>query len=99
HALAAQFGLTVLEQLDPLPIYRLSIVNPLLTPPTLANILRTLPNVLYAEPNYIGQAPEGQRQRSGWAIGGDDQSYHAQWAPQMLRLPEAHTISTGAGVT
>jgi thermitase len=99
HALAAQFGLTVLERLDTLPIYRLQIINPLLKPPMLADILRTLPNVLYAEPNYIGQVPEGQRQRSGWAIGGDDQTYHAQWAPQMLRLPEAHTISTGADIT
>jgi hypothetical protein len=54
HALTAQFGLRVLERLDMLPIYRLSIVNNLqLTPPVLAGILRTLPNVLYAEPNYI----------------------------------------------
>jgi thermitase len=99
QALAARFDLTVLEQLDNLPIYRLRIINQLLTPPTLASLLQTLPNVLYAEPNYIGQVPEGQRQRSGWAIGGNDETYHAQWAPQMLRLPEAHTISTGAGIT
>src|SRR3954452_14683158 len=73
QSLTAQFGLRVLEKLDTLPIYRLSIVNNLLlTPPTLAGILRALPNVLYAEPNYIGQNPESQRQRSGWAIGGDD---------------------------
>ncbi len=98
HALAARFGLRVLDQLDALPIYRLSIINSFLTPPALAGLLRALPNVLYAEPNYIGQVPESQRQRSGWAIGDDDGTYHAQWAPQMLRLPEAHTVSTGAGV-
>jgi subtilisin family serine protease len=97
--LAARFGLRVLEKLDTLPIYRLAILNHLLAPPTLAGILRVLPNVLYAEPNYIGQVPESQRQRSGWAIGGDDETYHAQWAPQLLRLPEAHTVATGAGVT
>jgi subtilisin family serine protease len=100
RALTAQFGLRVVGQLGTLPIYRLTIVNSLLmTPPTLASILRALPSVLYAEPNYIGQSPVGQRQRSGWAIGGDDQAYHAQWAPETLRLPEAHTVSTGAGVT
>jgi thermitase len=100
QSLTAQFGLRVLEQLDTLPIYRLSIVNNLLlTPPTLAGLLRAQPNVLYAEPNYIGQNPESQRQRSGWAIGGDDGTYQAQWAPQTLRLAEAHALTTGAGVT
>jgi len=86
------------DRLGSLPIYRLRItdgVSPLIKAATLA----LNPLVAYAEPNYIGDAPAGVYQ-SGWSKGeNDDSGYRTQWAPDMIRLPEAHTISRGAGIT
>ena len=68
------------DRLGSLPIYRLRIidgVSPLMKAATLA----LNPLVAYAEPNYIGQAPEGVYQ-SGWSKGdNDDSGYRTQWAP------------------
>jgi thermitase len=52
---------------------------------------------IYAEPNFVGELPES-RQRSSWATGEAGQ-YTTQWAGEMLRLPAAHQITRGAGVT
>ena len=54
--------------------------------------------VVYAEPNFIGRAPEGV-QRVSWPKGEEDDDYQEQWAAGMIRLPEAHTITRGAGIT
>jgi subtilisin family serine protease len=54
--------------------------------------------VVYAEPNYLGEVPEGVY-KSSWSRGDDENGYMRQWAPDTIRLPEAHTISRGAGVT
>jgi hypothetical protein len=54
--------------------------------------------VVYAEPNFIGQAPEA-RQRVTWAKGDESQGFEDQWAAIMIRLPEAHTVTRGAGIT
>ncbi len=99
---ALAYGLlaTPLDQLGSLPIYRLRIldgISPLLKATLLELDLLNL-GVLYAEPNYIGQVPEG-RQRSSWVQSGDEGTYQGQWAPDQIRLPEAHTLSRGAGVT
>ena len=93
--------------LDPVPIdqfgsraiYRLRITDGT-SPPDRAVALAddSLERVIYAEPNYLEQTPEG-RQRSSWAEGGDAAAYEAQWAPAMIRLPEAHTVTRGAGIT
>jgi thermitase len=86
------------DRLDSLPIYRLRIIDGV-SPLIKAAALALNPLVAYAEPNYIGQAPEGVYQ-SGWSKGGnDDSGYRTQWAPDTIRLPEAHTVSRGAGVT
>jgi subtilisin family serine protease len=101
-SIAALFGLDthigVNDKLGALPIYRLRIldgVSPLLKAATLA----LNPLVAYAEPNYIGEAPESTY-GSGWSKGDDDETgYATQWAPEKIRLPEAHSVSRGAGVT
>jgi thermitase len=86
------------DRLDSLPIYRLRIIDGV-SPLIKAAALALNPLVAYAEPNYMGQAPEGVYQ-SGWSKGGnDDSGYRTQWAPDTIRLPEAHTVSRGAGVT
>jgi subtilisin family serine protease len=98
ETIAARFGLQVLDRLDTLPIFRLKIVNSGLSVPILADLLDAIPSVIYAEPNYLGEAPEGVY-KSSWSSGGDEGGYASQWAADKIRLPEAHTISRGAGIT
>jgi len=95
--LLSQYSLTLLDQFGSRPIYRLrartgSDVE------ELAEQLAADPRVRYAEPNFINTAPEADR-FPVWAIGGDAGTYAAQWSGNALRLPEAHAISRGAGVT
>jgi subtilisin family serine protease len=86
-----------LDQFGTRPIFRLAILDgadPLDRAAELVGDAR----VTYAEPNFAAQAPEG-RQRTPWAIGGDSGGYAAQWAPGTIRLPEAHAVTRGAGIT
>ncbi len=96
--ISAALQLTLIDQLEGRPIYRLRLANPLAS---LQNVLAALmanPLVVYAEPNYLGEEPEGIA-RSSWSSGDDENGYASQWAPDTIRLPEAHTISRGAGIT
>jgi subtilisin family serine protease len=87
-----------MDRLGSLPIYRLRIIDGV-SPLVKAANLALNPLVAYAEPNYIGQGPEGVYQ-SGWSKGeNNDSGYRTQWAPDKIRLSEAHTVSRGAGVT
>jgi subtilisin family serine protease len=98
-SLVAALGLNlkVIDQLGTLPIHRLRIVDGT-RPLDIATLLMASQLVVYAEPNYLGGSPEGVS-RSSWARGGDASGYTAQWAPDKIRLPEAHSVSRGAGVT
>jgi thermitase len=53
--------------------------------------------LLYAEPNYIGDAPEGNPRSIGAWGGTDPGPYSGQYAVAMLGLAKAHQISHGAG--
>jgi len=88
-----------LDQFGMRPIYRMRILDRV-SPQKKATQLRADPlrRVIYAEPNYIGQIPEGGAQVI-WAHGGDAGAYVSQWAKALIRLPEAHEITRGAGVT
>jgi parallel beta-helix repeat protein len=56
------------------------------------------PRLLYAEPNFIGQMPEGDPSGT-WAWGGHDPApYLNQYAVDMLNLAEAHQVTLGDGV-
>ena len=98
-------GLAADYDLDPIPldqfgsraIYRMRILDGA-SPPERAAQLSADPRVVYAEPNFIGRAPEGV-QRVSWPKGDEDDDYHGQWAAGMIRLPEAHTVTRGAGIT
>ncbi len=85
-----------LDQFGSRPIYRLRLTDGA-APPDRATALVADSRVIYAEPNYLEQTPEGRR-RASWATGGDEGAYRAQWAPAMIRLPEAHTVTRGAGI-
>src|SRR4051794_8425429 len=97
---ATAYGLqsTPLDQFGTRPIYRLRILDGE-SPPNKAQALvrDPLARVLYAEPNIEGQTPE-DRQKSSWASGGSSGGYVAQWAPRVIRLPQAHLTTRGSGV-
>ena len=86
-----------IEQLGTQPIYRLSIADGA-SPAAKASELSLDARVVYAEPDYLGQAPEA-RQRSSWTVGDADSAvYLTQWAPAKIHLPEAHKITRGASI-
>src|SRR5262249_9138577 len=92
------FQLALIDQLQGRPIYRLRLTNPLVSLDRVLAALLANPLVAYAEPNYLGEEPEGVL-RSSWSRGDDAGGYTSQWAPDKIRLPEAHTASRGAGIT
>jgi subtilisin family serine protease len=101
QAFAASVGLSNrpsdIAALPDRPVYRFRIEDQT-APSRKAASLANHPSVVYAEPNYVSQIPEARR-RSSWAVGFSAAEYAAQWAPQMIRLPAAHAINRGAGVT
>ena len=65
-----------IEQLPGQPIYLFQIADGT-EPRQKAKGLAGNPQVLYAEPNYLGQIPEARR-RSSWVVGGEAAAYAAQ---------------------
>lgn len=98
-ALAAAYGLQVLDQFGRRPIWRLALTTQT-DVEAVADTLARDARVLAAEPNAESEAPETSRRNRNepWAIGGDAGSYATQWAPAALRLSQAHALSQGAGV-
>jgi subtilisin family serine protease len=65
--------------------------------PTLAGQMAGDIRLLYAEPNFVGQAPEGIGRHSWTWGGGNAAPVNTQYAVRMLGLPAAHRINRGAG--
>jgi thermitase len=86
-----------LDQFGARPIYRLRIVDGA-APHDKAAQLAADEQIVYAEPNYLEQTPEGNK-KSPWAIGGSTDAYHGDWATEAIRLDAAHTVTRGAGIT
>jgi subtilisin family serine protease len=95
-ALARARNATVAEQFGRRPIYRLQLPVGA-NAETVAAALAATSGVVFAEPDIPSETPETTR-NTVWVIGGDSGSYAAQWAPQTLRLADAHARSTGTGV-
>jgi subtilisin family serine protease len=93
--LLLKYSLSLRAQFGARPIYRLSVVGAAVTHDVI-DALALEPTVLNAEANAIHSTPEVRR-NTGWTIG-TPAAYSAQWAPQALRLPQAHALSRGAGV-
>ena len=93
--LLAKYALSLRAQFGSRPIYRVSVGGNASTHDVIA-ALGLEPSVLDAEPNALHDTPEA-RGNMPWAIG-EPGAYTAQWAPQALRLPQAHAASTGKGV-
>lgn len=97
QAVAAARGVTVVGQFGKRPIYQLQLAVGA-DVDAVVGALRLDPGVVFAEPNRAKETPEGQHGNSVWAIGASAQQFATQWAPQALRLPQAHAVTTGAGV-
>jgi subtilisin family serine protease len=95
-AFAAAQGLALLDQFGSRPIWRLGLTAPG-DPDAVAAALAVLPEVVFAEANSEGETPESVR-ASVWLIGNTAEDYAGQWAPDALRLTEAHALATGLGV-
>ena len=99
-AVAAAYRLdpVPLGQFGSRPIYRLKITDGTSAQDKAEALLADpLARIVYAEPNLLGGAPE-EAARVTWSVGGDSGAYVAQWAPNVIRLPEAHTVTRGAGI-
>lgn len=106
RAIAAQYGL------DPVPldqignpvndeiVFRLRLLDPNASPKDVAEQIELDPlgRAIYAQPNYVKQAPEA-RARVVWASSGTPAEYQGQWAPEIIDLETAHAINRGAGQT
>lgn len=93
--LLVKHQLTLAGQFGARPIYRLRVVGAA-DVHAKVEALATELDVIAAEENAVHSSPEA-RGHTGWAIGTPG-AYTAQWAPAALRLPEAHRVSTGAGM-
>jgi subtilisin family serine protease len=94
-ALLTQYELAEISQFGSRPVYRLSVIGTNTVEETI-DALELEIDVLQAEPNPEMQSPEARR-NAAWAVG-EESDYAAQWAPQAVRLEEAHLLSTGQGV-
>lgn len=95
-AILAEYNLSLIDQFGTRPIYQLKINDTTLSPDKALQLLADT-RVLLAEPNYVHQIPELVG-RISWS-GGSAGDYTEQWAPDTIRLPEAHQRSRGQGVT
>ena len=97
QAVAATHALTLLDQFGSRPIWR-ARVAPGAKVNTVVKAMGNDARVQYAEAHVEHQTPEG-RHNVVWAIGGSEAEWAEQWAPQAMRLPQAHAQATGEGVT
>lgn len=93
--LLTQHQLTLVSQFGARPIYRLKVLGAANASNTIA-ALALEPTVLKVESNAVHQSPEARR-NVVWVIGHAG-AYAAQWAPQAMRLAEAHAMTQGAGM-
>jgi thermitase len=98
-ALAAQYQLdpTPIDQLAIAPLYLMRIADGA-SPDVRALALAADSRVAYAESNVVGSSAEDQGSTS-WSSGGSADTFVGQWAPTVMRLPQAFRVTRGAGVT
>ena len=99
--IASAYGLDPLpvDQFRSQPIYLLRITDGVLPGNKAGQLMNDpLRRVTYAEPNEVGQAPEGES-RTVWGNGVNEGNYVTQWADSIVRLSAAHSVATAAGIT
>ncbi len=97
-AINAAYGTSTIEVLvGSAGIYRLR-VPAATTADSIANGMQGDARLLYAEPNYSSEAPEGNPRHIGSWGGPDDGGAAEQYAFDMLGLSDAHQLRRGQGV-
>jgi thermitase len=98
-ALATQYSLdpTPIDQLSIAPLFLMRIADGV-SPEVRALALAADWRVQYAESNVVGSSAEDQGSTS-WSSGGSAETFVGQWAPTVMRLPQAFRVTRGAGVT
>ena len=98
-ALATQYSLdpTPIDQLSIAPLFLMRIADGV-SPEVRALALAADGRVQYAESNVVGSSAEDQGSTS-WSSGGSADTFVGQWAPTVMRLPQAFRVTRGAGVT
>ena len=94
-SLLTRHRLSLVARFGARPIYRLKLVGAGSVDAKVTELSKD-PAVAIAEPNVEHSSPEGRKTKV-WAIGSAS-AYAAQWAPQAIRLAQAHKLSKGAGV-
>jgi thermitase len=95
-AVRTTYDLRLIERLGPRPLFRFRTAVGVDPDATIAAMRRD-PRVAFAERNFVLFEPEARR-RAIWAIGSAG-AYTAQWAPDQIRLDDAHSRRTGNGIT
>jgi subtilisin family serine protease len=95
-AFANAQGLLLLDRFGSRPIYRFRLAAPGDVEAVTAALAQR-PEVVFAEPDFNGETPESTK-NSVWFIGNSEAEYVEQWAPEAMRLAEAHQRATGQGV-
>lgn len=93
--LLARYPMTLVSRFGARPIYRLKVVGTA-DPKSVLDQLVLEPSVMIAETNPESRTPEA-RKNMPWVVG-EESALVAQWAPEAMRLPQAHLITRGAGV-
>ena len=93
--LLVKYPVTLTSSFGARPIYRLKVVGAARVKDVLAAFALE-PDVMLAETNPTHRSPEA-RKNVAWTIG-TPQGYAAQWAPHVMRLAQAQTVTIGTGV-
>lgn len=93
----ATYGTTILDIfLESAGIYLLQLA-PGHDVEDIVEIMQNDPRLIYAEPNFFSEMPEGDPSET-WAWGGyDPNPYLGQYAIAMLNLAAAHEVTLGSG--
>ncbi len=93
----ATYGTTILDVfLESAGIYLLQLA-PNQDVEAMVEIMENDPRLIYAEPNFFSETPEGDPSET-WAWGGyDPNPYLGQYAIEMLNLAAAHEVTLGSG--
>ncbi len=99
EAINADYGTTILDVfVGSAGIYLLQVA-PGWDVATTVDVMEDDPRLIYVEPNFISQMPEGDPSET-WAWGGyDPQPYLGQYALELIHLAEAHLVTQGEGIT
>lgn len=98
NTINTEYQTTVLDQISDLNLFRLKL-KPGADTYDEWSAIKGEPGVRYADFHFIHQAPEGRPWIATFNGSNDPTVYKQQYLNTLLKLPQVHKISKGAGVT